>query len=320
MSDLSPEGLLWNLERGALATKALGVVADLGVADALAEGPRPVADVAQEVGANPDVLQRILRALASDGVFAEEDAGVFGNTEASELLRRGRPGSWNEFAHLFGGVFFAATDTLDPRTADETFTRTFETDFWSWLGQNPQERATFDRAMAGGKEGTAERLAALEWRPDELVVDVGGGNGALLSALVERRPELRGVVFDLPETERDEASLGDRISFVAGSFFEHVPEGDAYILSGILHDWADEPAAAILRTIRASARPKARLIVVESVIQPGNDPAGAKWLDLLMLVLAGGRERTAEEWRTLLTGAGFDVERVEDRLIEATCP
>ncbi len=320
MSDLSPEERLWNLERGALATKALGVAADLGVADALADGPRPVADVAQEVGAVAEVLHRVLRALASDGVFAEEAPGVFGNTEASELLRHGRPGSWHEFAHLFGGVFYAATDTLDPSTPDATFTRRFDTDFWSWLAGNPPERATFDRAMAGGKDRTAERLAVLDWRPDELVVDVGGGNGALLSALLARRPEPRGIVFDLPETERDEASFGDRLDFVAGSFFERVPEGDAYVLSGILHDWDDKAAAAILQTIRAAARPKARLLVIESVIQPGNDPDGAKWLDLLMLVLAGGRERTEADWRTLLTRAGFELQAVEEGLIEATCP
>jgi hypothetical protein len=319
VTELSPEARLWNLQRGALATKALGVVADLGVADVLASGPRRVDDVAEEVGADPDVLHRLLRALASDGVFAEEDSRVFVNTEASELLRRGGPGSWKEFAHLFGGVFYAATDTLDPRTNEPTFTRTFETDFWSWLAAHPDERVAFDRAMAGGKETGADRLAELEWHPDETVVDVGGGNGALLQALLARRPELRGIVFDLPETDRDEARLGDRISFVAGSFFEGVPAGDAYILSAILHDWDDEAATAILRTVRAAARPNARLLVIESVVPAGNDPDGAKWLDLLMLVLAGGRERNGEQWRSLLRAAGFEIERIEDGLIEAAC-
>jgi hypothetical protein len=320
VSDRPPEALLWELERGALATKALGVVADLGVADALADGPRPVADVAPEVGADPDVLHRILRALASDGVFAEDETGVFRNTEASELLRQGAPGSWREFAHLFGNAFYDAMGTLDPKSPDPTFPPRFGADFWSWLGQNLDERAAFDRAMAGGKDRSADRLAGLEWTPDETVVDVGGGNGALLRALIERRPELRGIVFDLPETDRDEASLGDRIDFVAGSFFERLPAGEAYILSGILHDWDDDAATAILATIRAAAPPNARLLVTEPVIPAGNEPDGAKWLDLLMLVLAGGRERNETQWRSLLEGAGFAVERIESGLIEARCP
>ena len=125
--------------------------------------------------------------------------------------------------------------------------------------------------MAGERDPAAERLAALEWRDGEVVVDVGGGNGALLAELIRRRPELRGIVLDLPETVRDEAALGDRIEFVDGSFFESVPEGDAYVLSGILHDWPDDDAARILRTIRAAAPPHARLLINESVIRPGND-------------------------------------------------
>jgi O-methyltransferase domain len=317
MSDVSPETRLWNIERGALATKALGVVADLGIADALGDGPRPVDELAAEAGADPDVLRRILRALASDGVFAEEEPGVFRNTEASELLRRGR--GWQEFAHLFAGVFYAAADTLDPTTPEATFPRRFGEDFWTWLGRNPDERGKFDRAMAGGREGPADRLAALDWRDGETVVDVGGGNGALLRALLAQRPELRGIVFDLPETERDEASFGDDLTFVAGSFFESVPAGEAYVLSGILHDWDDESAARILATIRAAARPQARLVLLESVIPPGNDPYGAKWLDLLMLVI-GGRERDADGWRSLLEAAGFRIEQLDDNLIQARCP
>jgi O-methyltransferase domain/Dimerisation domain len=321
MTDVSPQEHLWRLMRGALTTKALGTAADLGVADALANGPRPVADVAAEAGADPDVLHRVLRALASDGVFTEDEPGVFANTELSELLRSDHGDGWHEFAHLFGGVFFTATDTLDPRTGDATFPRTFGADYWSWLAQRPDERAIFDRAMAGGKERTAERLAALDWSPGETVVDVGGGNGALLRALLDLRPELRGIVFDLPETDRDEASFGDRMEFVAGSFFERVPSGDAYVLSGILHDWDDQAATTILRTIRTGAPDHARLILNESVVPPGNEPDGAKWLDLLMLVLAAGRERDEAQWRALLAAGGFRAEQVESGLIRAVaCP
>ena len=149
-------------------------------------------------------------------------------------------------------------------------------------------------------------------------LSIGGGNGALLRELMVLRPDLHGIVFDLPETVRDEAAFDDRIGFVAGNFFESVPAGDAYVLCGILHDWSDERAGMILRTIRAAARPGAHLLLLESVVADGNEPQGAKWLDLLMLVL-GGRERTEEEWRGLLDGAGFVAHDVEDGLIQATC-
>lgn len=318
MSDMPAEARLWNLIRGALGTKALGIAADLGVADALAKGPRPVAELAHETGADPDTLHRILRALATDGVFAEVEPSVFGNTEASELLRD-RDDRWPEFAHLWGFACYTAIGELDAAGTEVPFQRAFGTDFWSWLAARPDERSNFDRAMEGGRAELADRLAALDWRGDETVVDIGGGSGTLLRELLHRRPGLRGVVLDLPETDRDEPGLGGDIAFVAGSFFESAPPGDAYVLSKILHDWNDEPAAQILRTIRAAAPDYARLLVADSVIPPGNEPNGAKWLDLLMLVLQHGRERTEGEWRDLLEGAGFAVDRIEDGLIQARC-
>ena len=299
---------LWDFLRGALMTKALAAVVDAGVPEALADGPRPVA----ELGGAPDTLHRLLRALASDGVFREAEPGVFEHTGLSrQLLGSG----WSEFAHLFGGVFFEATTDLEATTSEASFQGRFGTGFWDWLAKHPAERAAFDAAMAGERGRPAERLAALEWREDEVVVDVGGGNGSLLAELVRRRPELRGIVLDLPETVRDEAELGDRIEFVAGSFFDSMPAGDAYVLSGILHDWPDEDAARILRTIRAAAPSHARLLINESVIRPGNEPDGAKWLDLLMLVLAGGRERDEGQWRALLEDNGWLVESLESPIV-----
>jgi hypothetical protein len=319
MSDVDPEHRLWDLLRGALATKAFGIAADLGVADKLAAGSRPVGELAEETGADSDTLHRILRALASDGVFAEDEPGVFRNTEASELLRSDRADRWPEFAHLFGEVCFAAVGSLNPRRTDVAFTRAYGTDFWSWLAEHPAERSNFDKAMESGRSELADRLAELEWRQDETVVDVGGGTGTLLRELLTRRPQLRGIVFDLPETDRDQATFDDRIAFVPGSFFDRVPEGDVYILAKILHDWDDETASAILRVVRAAASEGARLLVLDSVVPPGNEPAGVKWLDLLMLVLQRGRERTESDWRGLLEGADFRVEQIEDGLIQATC-
>jgi hypothetical protein len=303
---------LWDFLRGAMMTKALAAVVDAGVPEALANGPRPVSDLQGD----PDTLHRLLRALASDGVFRETDPGVFEHTDNSRLLLG--PG-WSDFAHLFGGVFFEAATELEASISESPFQGRFGAGFWEWLAEHPDERATFDSAMAGDRDTPGEeRLAALEWRDGEVVVDVGGGNGSLLVGLIQRHPGLRGIVLDLPETVRDEAALGDRIEFVEGSFFESVPEGDTYVLSGILHDWPDEDAARILRTIRAAAPSHARLLINESVIEPGNDPDGAKWLDLLMLVLAGGRERDEQQWLALLEGAGFHVESLENPLV-ATC-
>jgi len=315
MSNRAPESDLWDALRGALVTRALGIVADLGIARKLADGPRPVAELAEESGADPDTLHRLLRALASDGIFAEEEPGVFRNTDVSEQLLR--PG-WAAFAHFFGGVWHQATGALDA-SGRATFPELQGTDFWSWLAAHPDERALFDVAMEQGKEQRAERFDRVEWRDGETVVDVGGGNGSLLAALLERQPGLRGIVFDLPETVRDESLLGDRIHFVEGSFLESVPEGDVYLLSTILHDWDNASAAAILRTIRAGAPPHARLILFEAVVPEGNEPGGGKWLDLLMLALFAGRERNEPQWRELLDTTGWEPTSIEHELIQARC-
>ena len=315
MSTRAPESDLWNVLRGALGSRALAIVADLGVAEALAGGARPVEEVAREVGADPDTLHRLLRALASDGIFREAQAGVFANTPASEqLLDNG----WKAFAHLFGGAFYQAVGGLDA-TGKAAFPDLYETDFWSWLAEHPDERSVFDTAMEQGKQQRVERFDRVDWRGDETVVDVGGGNGSLLVQLLAREPGLRGIVFDLPETVRDEEALGEKIEFVEGSFFESVPEGDVYVLSTILHDWDDESAAAILRTIRKAASTDARLILLEAVVPSGNEPGGAKWLDLLMLALFAGRERNEAQWRALLEAGGFEPTSIEDGLIQARC-
>jgi O-methyltransferase domain/Dimerisation domain len=315
MSNRAPESQLWELMRGPLTSRALAIAADLEVAEALAEGPKPVEELAKEVGADPDTLHRILRALASEGVFAEEEPGVFRSTESSEELRRS---GWGAFAHLFGGAFYQALGKLDA-SGKASFPDIHGTDFWSWLAANPDERATFDAAMEQGKAQRVENLDGIAWRGDETVVDVGGGNGSLLVELLRRQPGLRGIVFDLPETVRDEAALGERIQFVEGSFFESVPTGDVYVLSTILHDWDDESATAILRTIRASASPETRLILLEAVVPPGNEPGSGKWLDLLMLALFEGRERNEAQWQALLEAGGFEPTSIEDGLIQARC-
>jgi hypothetical protein len=318
---------MWTLVRGAMATKTLGLVADLGIADKLADGSRPVAQLAGETGTDEDALYRFLRALASDGVFSEESPRVFANTPVSELLITDRPDSWRDFAHLFGDVWYSTFVDAEAslKNGDSTFPSRFGTDFWQWLEQNPDEGAAFNRAMASGAAQDIGWLAGLDWSDGETVVDVGGGNGATLVALLRLRPTLTGVVFDLPETARDaervvaSSGLSDRCSVVAGSFFDAVPAGDVYTLSGILHDWDDDHASRILHTIRTSAPSHARVVIRDAVIPPGDEPHGNKWLDLLMLVLLRGRERTEEQWRKLLSGSNFEVESISDGRIVSKC-
>jgi O-methyltransferase domain len=316
MSTRSPESDLWDALRGALVTRALAIVSDLGIPQALADGPRPVDELARETGSDPDTLHRLLRALASDGIFAEEEPGVFRNTDVSEqLLRSG----WGAFAHFFGGAWHRAAGALDA-SGKPTFPDLHGADFWSWLAAHPEERALFDIAMEQGKDQRVERLDRVEWRDGETVVDLGGGNGSLLVQLLRRQPGLRGIVFDLPETVRDEEALSaGRVEFVEGSFFDSVPEAGMYLMSTILHDWDDESAATILRTIRAGAAPGGRLILLEAVVPEGNEPGGGKWLDLLMLALFAGRERNEAQWRELLEATGFEPTSIEDGLIQARC-
>ena len=252
MSTRAPESLLWNALRGALGSRALAIVADLGVAQAARRRPAPGRRGGARGRRGPDTLHRLLRALASDGVFAEERAGSLSQHRRVRTARRRRLGSDSRTCSAASG--YHAVGGLDA-SGKAGVPGIYETDFWSWLAAHPGERSVFDTAMEQGKEGRVERLGRVEWREDETVVDVGGGNGSLLVELLERRPGLQGIVFDLPETVRDEEALGGRIAFVAGSFFESVPEGDAYVLSTILHDWDDERAAAILRTIREGAPP-----------------------------------------------------------------
>jgi hypothetical protein len=219
MSERPPQAVIWDFQRGALMTRVLAVVADLGVADALGDGARSVGDLAQELDAHPDTLHRFLRALASDGVFAEVEPGVFRNTETSRLLS---DPSQRAFSRLFGGVWHRAAGELDAASGTPTFPATYGSDFWSWLARHPAERSAFDTAMVDGNERRVDRVASVGLRGDETVVDVGGGNGSLLLELLRRHPRLRGIVYDLPETVRDEEALGDSIAFVAGDFFERV--------------------------------------------------------------------------------------------------
>jgi hypothetical protein len=169
--------------------------------------------------------------------------------------------------------------------------------------------------MAQGWQSRLRRLQTVDWRGDETVVDLGGGTGSLLRELLALHSRMHGVVFDVPETARDEGAFGERLTFVEGSFFEGGPQGDVHLLSTILHDWDDDSARRILEAVRAAG--SQRLVVLDAVVEPGNEADGAKWLDLLLLALAGGRERTESQWRALLAGAGWAPTRLGQGVVEA---
>lgn len=318
MSSLPPEALLWSLQRGAMAAQALRVVAELRVADALSAGPRRIEELAGD--ADEGSVRRVLRALASDGVFEEVEPSLFRNTPASELLRTDGDGAWHEFALQFGREWYEAFARFPEavETGEPTFPFVFGADFESWMRAHPDRLALFNRSMAAGASERIGRVADLDWN-DETVVDVGGGTGAMLSELIRRHHRLHGVLFDLPEVVA-EVEPRAAIEVVSGDFLAGVPAGDAYVVSRILHGLDDVKAALVLANIRAAARPGARVLLIEAVIPRGNAPNGSKWLDLLMLVLTGGRERTEEEWLALLERAGLEVVSITDGLIQARCP
>jgi hypothetical protein len=258
--------------------------------------------------------------LASLGVFAEEPDERFRLTPAAELLRSGIPGSQREMAIMMGEEHYQAWGELlySIRTGEPAFERIFGKPVFEFLSQNPEQAAVFDKAMVGvhGPE-TAAMLDAYDFSGFVSVADIGGGNGSTLCGILQRYPTLHGMLFDLPGViERavrnvEKAGLGDRIHLVAGDFFQSAPNGaDVYLLRHIIHDWDDDRAIRILENVHRAIDMNGRLLVVESVIPPGNEPFFGKLLDLTMLVIPGGRERTEEEFRHLFGQAGFRLSRI----------
>lgn len=319
-----PDEVLSELLFGFLGTQLLYVVAELGIADLIDGEPEPVEVLASRAGAVPDVLYRFLRALASLGVFAEVEERVFAHTESSLLLRRESGSGWHEFALVYGSVYRAFAEAVPAaRSGENMFERASGSGWWDWLAAQPELGAAFNRAMQAAAQGRIAALKDFRWDEVETVVDVGGGNGTLIIGLLEQHAHLRGVIFDLPEVAPAasariaDASLGGRCSVEAGSFFERVPEGgDVYLLAKVLHDWDDDDALEILRRVRASATGETRLLVLDSVITSDANSEKTKVLDLVLLALVNGRERTADEWRQLLDRGGWLVTSIENGLIE----
>ena len=324
-ADVDPDETLGVLLSGFVGTQLLYVVAELGVADALEEEARSIDALAERVEAVPHVLYRFLRALATYGVFEQDAAGRFRNTPASDLLRHDDGSGWRDYAIVYGSVYRAFAEALPTaQTGENMFSRVHGVDWWTWLGRNPEVGATFNRAMQAGAQGRVELIAGLAWQDGETVVDVGGGNATVVIELLQRHPQLSGVVFDLPEVAAEAearvetAGLSDRCRVVPGSFFDAVPAGgDVYLLAKVLHDWDNDAATRILTKVRAAVPEHARLLVVDSVVPVGNSHHHAKTIDLVMLALVDGRERDEREWRQLLEFCGFQPVEIADGLIQA---
>jgi hypothetical protein len=315
-----PVVVLDRLIVGHWVAQAIAVVAELGVADRLADGPRSVEDLAAELGADAGALHRVLRALASEGVFTEVEPRRFGLTPIARLLRSDVPGSLRAVARLTNDLDWSAWRRLDHsvRTGQPAFPVVHGTEPFAYLAAHPEAGATFDEAMTGlTAKNAAPVVDAYDFSPFATIVDVGGGHGAFLTAILRAHPRARGILADLPlvvEGARARiaaAGLAERCACVPTDMFEAVPPGgDAYILSSVIHDWDEARSQRILTNCRRAMGDDARLLLVEMIIPEGDAPAVGKWLDLEMLVCFGGRERTEAEYRMLLAATGFELTRV----------
>jgi hypothetical protein len=320
MTEASTHQQLDRMITGYWISQAIYAAAKFGIADHLQGGPKTVAELATATSTNPDALYRLLRALASVGIFAEGDSRRFSLTPLAEPLRSDMAGSKRALALMSGDEQFRAWAEIDYsiRTGKVAFDKVFGKPVFDYLGEHPDKARIFDAAMVGihGRESNAV-LGAYDFSAFGVVADVGGGNGSQITEMLKKHGRMKGVLFDLPHvieraTERIQASgLLDRCKLVAGSFFDAVPEGaDAYVMRHIIHDWDEEKCLTILRNCHRAMRPAGKLLVIESVIPPGNEPFHGKFLDLVMLLIPGGKERTEAEYRALFERAGFKLTRI----------
>lgn len=315
-----PPVALHQLMSGHWVSQAISVVAKLSVADHFANGPCSVDELARNVGAHPGALYRLLRALASVGVFTEVAPQHFALTPIGAYLQTGIPGSLRGLAltvteldwDAWGRMLYSVT------TGGVAFEHVHGMSAFAYFERHPEVGRTFDEAMTGfvAENGLAV-VTAYDFAPFPTIVDVGGGHGELMIAILKASPTTRGVISERPSVVEvakrriGAAALSSRCDCVPGDFFVSVPAGgDAYILASIIHDWDEERSVAILKSCHRVMADHAKLLLVEMVIPPGDAPFFGKWLDLEMLVCFGGRERTAAEYQTLLAAAGFRLTRI----------
>jgi O-methyltransferase/methyltransferase family protein len=309
------------LMSGHWIAQAIGVAADLGIADLLSKGPKTSGELAIATGSDHQSLYRLMRALASVGVFNEVEPERFALTPIAEGLRADAPASQRDRAlQMCSDVQWRTWGQLgySVRTGQPAFKQVHGMDAWEYRARNPDVDARFNAAMTSLATQVANAIAsAYDFSGLGILVDVGGGHGALLVAILRANPRLRAVLFDLPQVAEGAreplraAGLLERCDIVGGNMFEEVPAGgDAYVLSRVIHDWNDAHSVTVLANCRRVMTSCNKLLLAEEVLPPGDQPSYGKLTDLNMLVSPGGRERTEAEYRTLYAAAGFELTRV----------
>jgi hypothetical protein len=317
--ELPPQMVLMQMWSGYLLSRALHVVAELGVADLLGAGPKSAQELAAATGTHADALARLLRMLAAHGVFAEDDRGGFALTPLAQPLQSGVPGSIRDTVRLFDDMSWNAVGHLlySIATGHPAFDHVAGTDFFSYHDQHPDVNDRFARGMANAAELENAGIAgAYDFSQFKCIVDVGGGRGGFLAAVLTAYPQVRGLLYDRPAvvanpTYLHAAGVSTRCPTQGGNFFEAIPAGgDAYVFKRVLHDWDDARCVALLRLCRAVMPPGGRVLVIDAVVPARNPVPMITDLDIFMLVLVGGRHRSAQEFGALFHQAGFRLTRV----------
>ena len=304
---------------GAWISQAITAVAELGVADALADGPLPIEELAARVGADADALHRLLRALIGRGVFRRRPDGRYALNLLADALRSDAPVSMAWAARFYGSReqrerWTRLVDSI--RTGRSVVPALHGKESFDYFAEQPEHAELFNKTMTAISELTdASVVAGYDFSAYPTIVDVGGGHGSLLAGILAAAPASYGVLYDMPQVVSSdllcENGVADRVRIKSGSFFDNVPGGgDVYVLKNIIHDWPDEKAVQILRTVRAAAGPRATVLLVELVIPDHDRDFAGKWADLEMLLNLSARERTASEYRDLLRKAGLRMTRV----------
>ena len=303
---------------GFMVTKSLSAVAALDVADALRDGPTYYTDLAGRVGADQRALRRVMRLLASAGIFAEPEPGTYALTPVSELLRSDVPTSMRDMAVMITSdshwqPWGRLVETL--RSGKSGPQHAFGVDVFTWFQQdeNQHEWAIFNAAMTSFSKGTSHAVAeSYDFSGFRRIVDIGGGHGWFLKTVLSNAPDATGVLFDLPDVVAGSADVGDRIESVGGSFFEAVPDGgDCYTMKHIIHDWGDDQCRVLLANVAKAMAPAGKVLVIEAVMPDSAEPHPAKFMDINMLAMTeGGCERTEKEFGALFASAGLELRAI----------
>jgi len=309
------------LSQGTIITTSLSLAAELGIADLLADGPRSGEELARATSTHPRSLYRLLRLLCCVGVFTETQTDSFAQTPLSECLRAGVPGSMRSWLRMIGLKFRYHTHAeafYSVKTGEPAFERVTGMEFFDYLAAHPDEGEIFNQAMNDMGQVVAAAVAqSYDFSGIGKIIDVGGGHGTLIAAILQKYPQMTGILLDSPnvaERARESiasAGLADRCEVVSADFFKSVPAGcDAYLLRWIIHNWDHERAITILRNCRQAMGERGRLLLIESVIPAGNEHHPGKFLDYIMLTTNRGQERTEEEYDSLLREADLRLNRV----------